>query len=370
VETREEPGTVIKMLGPLVREAGAKILIIDNLAYLQKYQIPREAAVVMSELRRLRDDLGISILVTLNKKRAMLRREITAQDILCSAVITAGADSVFAIGRSGSQSNIRYIKQVVAGSQAVTFGEAYLPYFRIAVRDENFPAFEHIGYECEKAALANDDGHWEWGRLRKIKQLRDDGLTIREIAGQMGMSRSAVHRRLKIAEAVSTAENRVSTHQNGVSGAHNGVSVVENGVPVRHFYMFDKCVVERCYGCGMCRGRAGHNRSSSRVNIYGHDDCPDDCDLCGPRYPPEVEPEFEEMKRRSDEFYEQLRGWLLAGKSYERPKYQGERRYGVERTGWYPGSENWTEEQVHIFDRWLRTKWQTHEPQPEFSLRE
>ena len=45
------------------------------------------------------------------------------------------------------------------------------------------------------------------------------------------------------------------------------------------------------------------------------------------------------------------------------------RRYGVERACWKPGSENWTDEQINIYDRWVRTNWKTREPEPDFNPR-
>lgn len=195
-EARMEP----EALGSLIAATGARVLVIDNLQYFMKYGVPREAAAVMRELRRLRNRLGISILVTMNATRSAGKRGITAADLPCSAVITAAADSVFAIGRCVSRSHGRYIKHVKAGSQDTALGADHVAYFVIEHRDGNFPAFKFINYTTEEAALAADGGRWESRRLNDVNTLREQGMTIRAIAERLGMSRSAVHRRTKIAK--------------------------------------------------------------------------------------------------------------------------------------------------------------------------
>ena len=91
---------VAKLAG-LVKQTGAKVLIIDNLAFMQRYSLPRETAVVMRELRKIRDRFGLSILLLMNGPRAVRYRGIIAADIPCSTVVTSFADNVFALGRSG-----------------------------------------------------------------------------------------------------------------------------------------------------------------------------------------------------------------------------------------------------------------------------
>lgn len=191
---------VAKLAG-LVKQTGAKVLIIDNLAFMQKYSLPRETAVVMRELRKIRDRFGLSILLLMNGPRAVRYRGIVAADIPCSTVVTSFADNVFAIGRSGSRSNERYIKHLKPGFEDLSYGEAHVPTFEIGVVNGNFPAFTHKGYTSEPAIRANDNDEWEWNLVRKIKELSDSGMSIRAIAQHMEMPRSTVHRRLLMAIA-------------------------------------------------------------------------------------------------------------------------------------------------------------------------
>lgn len=320
-------------LEPMIAESRAKVIIIDNIAYLQRYSIPRETAAVMRELRRLRNRYGLSILVLTHTARSVPRRGLAAADMACSSVMVNFADNIFAIGHSRADSSARYIKHIKPGAAALAFGSAHLPWFRIAKRGGTFPAFEFQGYRSEAALSAGDGDSYEWSTIREIKRKSEvDGANIRQIAADLNMSKSTVHRYLKMAP---------EDWANELEQAQAEPSRAE---PV--FFMFEKCIYERCFGCSTCSGRAANKRFSVPGNIYGHDDCPDDCDICGPRrYGPHDKAD-PHLKQLSDTHYEQLREWLIAGKSYPRPVYPGARRYGSEKYGWQPGTESSPEEEL------------------------
>lgn len=342
-------------LAAVIEQSGAKVLIIDNLAFLQRYSLPRETVVVMSELRRLQKRYGLSILVLMNTTRSIWRRGIIAADIPCASVVTSFVDNVFAVGRSGSQSDVRYLKHIKSTSDDATYGAAHVPFFAIMRVGGNFPSFLHAGYASEAAVRANDDDHWEWQRIRNIKRLADEGRSIREIAAELGMSRTTVHRLLSMAGDAPPLPTRAAV-------------VGEN---IQRFFGLEECIVEGCVGCDSCNGRPARNTSNiPGTLINGHDNCPDDCDICGPRrYATSNKTADPLLVMASRRHYDALRDWLIGGKRGPRPVYPMARRYGVERACWKPGSENWTDEQINIYDRWVRTNWKTREPEPDFSPR-
>lgn len=314
------------MLGPVIEQSGARVVIIDSIAHLQRYQIPRETAVVMRELRQLRDRYGLSILVITHSPRNLSGRVLSAGDMACPGVMANFADNIFAIGQCRSRSAVRYIKHVKAGSSPLAFGRAHLPHFSVV--GGAFPRFEFGGYSTEEILIESDGDKWEWDTIRQIKALSDRGHTIRNIADDLGLSRSTVHRFLKMAPPPTPPAPP----------------------PELKFYMFEKCIYDRCKGCGTCRGRAArYPEGAAGHHIKGHDDCPDDCDICGPlAYSDSDTTVNSNLKRLSDRFYEELRQWLIEGKRTERPKYPGARRYGVQAALWYPGSETWTDEETKV----------------------
>jgi hypothetical protein len=340
-------------LAAVVERTGAKVLIIDSLAFLQKYSLPRETVVVMRELRRLQKRFGLSILVLMNTTRAVYRRGIIAADIPCASVVTSFADNIFAVGRSGSRSDVRYLKHIKSGVDDTTYGAAHVPYFAVMRVGGNFPSFLHNGFASEAAVRAGDDDRWEWQRVRDIQRLANEKKTIRAIANELSISRTTAHRLLSMA---------------GDAPPLPSPSAVV-GERVRQFFTLEKCIVEGCLGCPTCSGRPARDfHGVPGTIIKGHDNCPDDCDMCGPRrYAPEDKTADPQLKLRSASHLKALRDWLIAGKRGPKPVYPMARRYGHEKACWKPGSENWTDEQLQFYDRWIRTR--QIGPEPDFNPR-
>lgn len=344
-----------KIVG-MIERSGAKVLIIDSLAFLQKYSLPRETVGVMRELRRLQKRYGLSILLVMNTARSIWRRGIIAADIPCASVVTSFVDNVFAVGRSGSCSDVRYLKHIKSTADDATYGAAHVPYFAIVRARGNFPSFRHAGFASEAAMRASDDDHREWQRIRNIKRLADENKSIREIADELEMSKSTVQRLLSMA--------------GDAPPLPSPAAVV--GERIQQFYMREKCIVEGCLRCGICDGRAAADYFSVRETVInGHGaECPDDCDMCGPRrYAPGDETIDPLLKILSNDHYKALRDWLIGGKRDPKPVYPMARRYGHALACWKPGSENWTDEQLKIYAHWSRTYWKTNEPEPDFNPR-
>src|SRR5690606_18668651 len=111
-------------------------------------------------------------------------------DIPGSAVVTSFADNIFAVGRSGSRSNERYIKHLKPSLDDLTYGEAHVPVFEISAAGGNFPSFKQTTYLSERVVRARDNDKWEWDLVRKIKEMADSGMSIRAIATELEMPRS------------------------------------------------------------------------------------------------------------------------------------------------------------------------------------
>lgn len=127
----------------LIEKSGTKVLIIDSLPHIVRGGLPREAATVMRDLRRLRSAYGLSILVVANSARSTMRRGIAAADMAWAGTLAALADNIFAIGRCGSQSGGRYIKHIKPRSAPLVYGTATVPQFEIEQVKGTYPSFVH-----------------------------------------------------------------------------------------------------------------------------------------------------------------------------------------------------------------------------------
>jgi len=185
----------------LLRGTEAKILIVDNITFLKRSnETTREALPLMKELKRLKKELGLSILVLAHTPKRMVTRPISINDLQGSKVLSNFADNIFAIGESRRLNGERYIKQIKQRSTELLYSSAHVPIFDILKVDGNFLSFKFYGYEPESELLAELMEKREWESIDQIAKLAADGLSVREIAEQLDVPKSTVHRKLQMHE--------------------------------------------------------------------------------------------------------------------------------------------------------------------------
>ncbi|HMJ09084.1 MAG TPA: AAA family ATPase [Pyrinomonadaceae bacterium] len=183
----------------LVRRTRARIVIIDNITYLKRTNDgTRDAVSLIKRLRKLKRQYGLSILALAHTARRGHDRPITVGDLQGSKVLANFADNIFAIGQSRLDAATRYIKHLKPRSSAMKYDAGSVLSFRIGWQSGNFLGFEYLGTASEAEHL--DAGLYTADReaVTKIKELSDDGMSIRAIAAELGLSKSKVHRLLHL----------------------------------------------------------------------------------------------------------------------------------------------------------------------------
>ena len=158
-------------------QTGAKVLIIDNLTYLKKKH-------------------GLSILILAHTPKRCLSNPITQNDLAGSKKLYNFFDSVFAIGKSAKDSNLRYIKQLKERYGNYTYDSDNLIVSAIE-KVGAFLQFVNIGYATEKEHLKEPSEKDLSQEIENVKQLSGQGKSIREIAKELNISKSKVGRILK-----------------------------------------------------------------------------------------------------------------------------------------------------------------------------
>ena len=188
-----------RSIEPVIKMSGAKILIIDNITYLKRTDDnSRDSVPLMKELKRLKAKYGLSILIIAHTPKRDVVRPIVLNDMQGSKAIANFADSVFAIGQSRTDASERYLKQIKARSSAMFFGPQHMPVFYLKKINGNFLGLGFKRFAPESEMLRETVNSLAWEMINKIKELSDEGLSIRKIAEQMAMSKSAVHRYLQM----------------------------------------------------------------------------------------------------------------------------------------------------------------------------
>ncbi len=189
---------IIMGIERLAVEAECRILIIDNLSYLcMTSEKGEDAGRLMSRLMELKRKYGLSMLILAHTPKRQLNMPITQNDLAGSKKLYNFFDSVFAIGKSAKDENLRYIKQL-----KVRYGNFEYDSGNVIVctieKNDDFLQFVTVGYASESAHL-KEITEEERGRLKnEAKALQTQGMSYREIASQLGISKTTAERYCRI----------------------------------------------------------------------------------------------------------------------------------------------------------------------------
>ena len=171
----------------------AKVLIIDNISILcMQMEKGEDAAMLVQRLRTLKNKHGFSILIIAHTPKRNMSMPITQNDLAGSKKLFNFIDSCFAIGLSAQGGNMRYVKQVKVRNCEMRFGGDNVMVCHVE-KIGTMVQFINMGTDPEHDHLrmVNRDE-----QVQEARQLSASGLSIRDIASRMGISKSTVDRML------------------------------------------------------------------------------------------------------------------------------------------------------------------------------
>jgi archaellum biogenesis ATPase FlaH len=180
-----------------VKKIGAEVLIIDNITFLksESSQDANVAMQIMTQLNKLKKDLGLSILVLAHTPKISGNNCITISDLAGSKHLSNFSDSVFAIGKSAKDKNLRYLKQVKPSRSAECVYDTNNVLICELDKEDKGLLFEFVGLSREQEHLSSDSKPSE-ELLEEALELRKTGMVIRDIAKALGTSKSTIGRLL------------------------------------------------------------------------------------------------------------------------------------------------------------------------------
>lgn len=188
-----------RVLREMIDETEASVVVVDGLASLKRScYVTREVFDVMNGLKRLRNELNLSILVLLQTPEQDDTLALSPGRSQHARMLDSRADSVFGIGNSSHDAAGRYIKHVRSRSDALVYDAEQVAAFRLRKIGGNFLGFEFDGFARETYLLADVRERSEWKTIEQAKRLSDSGKSIRAIAAEIGLPRTTVHRLLKL----------------------------------------------------------------------------------------------------------------------------------------------------------------------------
>ena len=185
-----------------------KVAIIDNLTYLcNSSDKGVDAGIFMMKLMNLKKQYGWSLLIIAHTPKRSLTSPITQNDLAGSKKLYNFFDSVFAIGKSAKDERLRYVKQLKVRAGAFRYDSDNVIVYEIEKTD-GFTHFEFKEYSTEREHLREQKETETLNRVENIIQLSRQGKSYREIAQEVGLSKSMVAKIIKQNEA-STTEKTV-----------------------------------------------------------------------------------------------------------------------------------------------------------------
>lgn len=178
-----------------VNSTGSDVVIIDNITYLTlQSTADQEVAIrLMKDLDSLKKDQNISIMVLAHTPKIDRFMPITVNNLGGSKQIPNFSDSVSAIGKSIMGKNDRYWKQIKCRQFQEVYTENNTLHIEIVKSDKKIefikkrtcPEREHLPKSKKEAKKVDKE---------EIIKLSSQGVSVRKISSQTGVSKSSVDR--------------------------------------------------------------------------------------------------------------------------------------------------------------------------------
>lgn len=180
----EDEGELVEWLERQISVENLKYVIIDDLGSIMRTcEGTRETMAVMRGLRRICGRLGVSILVVMQSEAPKTRAGVSEGDLGRQRALCRLADSVFAMGRHPNRSGYVFLAQMRSRSSSVKWTANNAIPAKIIERDGAVALEFEMEVSEEERTLINS-----------VKDLRRAGLSFRQIAIKLNISKSRAHR--------------------------------------------------------------------------------------------------------------------------------------------------------------------------------
>lgn len=188
---------ILDAIEKAAESVSAKIVVIDNLTWIASNVEKGDAAgLLMKQLNVLKRKNGWSILVISHTPKRIMTEPITQNNLSGSKRLANFFDSMFAIGYSARDENLRYIKQI-----KIRYGKGEHRGKNVLVceiiKSGNLLQLHEIGCSTEAEHLKVETTKEKESTNARIVELRAKGFSHDAISKELGISKSRVQRFLK-----------------------------------------------------------------------------------------------------------------------------------------------------------------------------
>ena len=222
---------IIRDIEAAAEKTGTKVIIIDNLTYLcNSSDKSVDAGIFMMKLMALKKKKDLSLLIIAHTPKRDLSSPITQNHLAGSKKLYNFFDSVFAIGMSAKDRNLRYVKQVKVRAGAFRYDAGNVLVYEIE-KTNGFLRFNFREFATEEEHLRHRETPEVNDNEARILELSKQGLSCRKIADQVGLSKSMVN---NIINKHKDDEQPLSTVQETIGHLRPHTAITFSPMPVPH----------------------------------------------------------------------------------------------------------------------------------------
>ncbi len=173
------------------------LVIIDNITYISdETENAKAATPIMKHLKQLVRRHGVTILALAHTPKRDSSLPIGRNDLQGSKMIINFCDSAFTIGESYRNVGLRYIKHIKSRNTEIVMNEENVMLCQL--RKENaFLGFHFADFGNEREHLCTEAWGARESRRQRAIDLRQQGLSLRQIGAELGISRMSAQRYIK-----------------------------------------------------------------------------------------------------------------------------------------------------------------------------
>ena len=192
--TNDLADKIIQDIENCVKVSKCKTIIIDNLTWISSNsRSTKIAGDLMKRLSIMQEQHNLSMLILAHTTKRNMSKPITQNDLGGSKMIFNFLDSAISIGVSAKDPNIKFLKQIKVRDGALKYGTDNVMLCSIE-KKKSFLQFVTIGFEEESEHLKKRKDDDKLAIIARIKAMKADGMSIRDIATELGMSHATVDR--------------------------------------------------------------------------------------------------------------------------------------------------------------------------------
>lgn len=175
-------------------DSGASVVIIDNLTWIESNAEKGDAAaLLMQELVEMKRAHGLTVIVISHTPKRYLNQPITQNDLSGSKKILNFLDAAITIGKSIKDPALRYIKQIKCRTAGFKYDSDNVLVCELTHGERgNFLHHEPVRTAAESELLQSIDEDTRAMLVENVRELTNKGRSQREIAKELGISKSTV----------------------------------------------------------------------------------------------------------------------------------------------------------------------------------